>query len=52
MKHELGTYVYLSTLYDVDPIFAEKAKAYSTFKPSEGINAKGESIAPITNAIS
>jgi len=51
MQYSLGTYVYLSTLSQVDPNFAAKAKAYSTFKPSEGINARGESIAPIANAI-
>ena len=52
LPQTLGTYVYLSTLADIDPDFASAAKSYSTFNPSNSINAKGETIYPIINAIS
>lgn len=51
LPQELGTYVYFASLADVDPTFATKAKAYSTFNPSTSINAKGQAIQPIRDAI-
>ena len=52
MKQNLGTYVYLSTLEQTNPEYAAKAREYSTFKLSNGINDKGKEIQPIQSAIS
>lgn len=52
LPQTLGTYVYLASLYDIDENFANKAKAYSTFNPSNSINGKQHAIQPIISAIS
>lgn len=48
---ELGTYVYLASLNDIDPDYANRAKAYSTFNIKQSKNNAGESIQPIQAAI-
>lgn len=51
LPQTLGTYVYLASLYDIDKNFAKEAKEYSTFNPHNSINAKGQGIQPIRDAI-
>ena len=51
LPETLGTYVYLASLYDINKEFAEKAKDFSTFNPHNSVNAKGESVQPIRDAI-
>lgn len=51
LPQTLGIYVYLESLSDIDKDFAQKAKDYSTFNPYNSVNAQGEGIQPIRDAI-
>ena len=44
LPEHLGTYVYLASLNDIDPDYANRAKAYSTFNIQQSKNNAGESI--------
>ena len=48
---KLGTYVYLASLSDTYPEFAQKAKEHSTFNSSTSINGKKQAIQPIRDAM-